>query len=359
MLTMSMSMTMNRAAGAMPARPQPDSRSHHRRGRFAATVLAGLLGTATLLTAAAAHAADAPGSWPNRPVRIVVNFPAGGPADIIGRSLGTKLATVINQPVVVENRAGAGGVIGTDSVAKAAPDGYTLLVCSAGSLAIAPGLTTLPYDPDRDLAPITQIVDAPEVLVAIPKLGVKTLPELLTYARTHPGRISFASSGPASMPHLGGELLKREASLDIVHVPYKGAAPAVNDLLGGQVDIMFADIPVVLQHIQSGRLLALAMGNVRRAPTLPAVPTTAESGLPGVLANNWYGLLAPGGTPREIIGQIHQAAAAALRMPELIDTLTRLGALPVASSPEAFTAFIRAERARWVPVARAAGAKWE
>ncbi len=298
-------------------------------------------------------------NWPSRPLRIVVNFPAGGPADIIGRSLSMKLAGLLGQTVVVENRAGAGGVIGTDAVAKSAPDGYTLLVCSAGSLSIAPGLTTLPYDPEHDLTAITQIVDAPEVLVAIPRLAVRTLAELTAYARANPGRISFASSGPASMPHLAGELLKREARIDIVHVPYRGAAPAVNDLLGGQVDIMFADIPVVLPHIVSGRLVPITMGNIRRAPTLPAVPTTAEAGLPGVLANNWYGLLAPGGTPREIITRIHQAAVTALRMPDLVEALTRQGAIPVASSPEEFAAFIRSENARWAPIARAAGAKWE
>jgi tripartite-type tricarboxylate transporter receptor subunit TctC len=218
--------------------------------------------------------------------------------------------------------------------------------------------TTLPYDVEKDLVPVTQIVAVPEVIVAVPKLGVKTLPELIARAKASPGKITFASSGNAGMPHLAGELLKREAGIDLVHIPYRGAAPAVNDLLGGHADVMFADIPILLPHIQSGKLVALALGSERRAPTLPNVPTTGEVGLPRVLANNWYGLFAPGGTPKEIVIKLNQAAVAALKTDDVRELLAKQGAVTVGGTPEEFNAFLRGERTKWGTVAKAAGVKW-
>ncbi len=318
------------------------------------------LGTGLGLTLGLPGAAQAQApEYPSRSIRLVVNFPAGGPADIFGRAIAARLGPALGQQVVVDNRGGAGGVIGTDAVAKAAPDGYTLLVSPAGSLAIAAGITKLPYDNLKDLAPITLLVNVPEILVAIPSLGIKTLPDLIAQAKASPGKFRFASTGNAGMPHLAGELLKREAGIDIVHVPYKGAAPAVNDLLGGHVDIMFADIPVLLPHIQSGKLNALAIGSERRAPSTPSVPTTAELRLPGVLANNWYGLLAPGGTPRSIINKLNQVTVAALKSAELQAQLGNQGAIPVGNSPEEFAAFLRNETNRWGTLARSIGANWE
>lgn len=322
------------------------------------SVLARVLAVAALAAIPGLVGAQAQ-SYPSKPIRLVVPFPPGGPADIIGRALANKMGPIIGQPVVVENKTGAGGVIGVDSVAKSPPDGYMLVVGSAGATAIGPTLATLPYDAERDLAPITQIVAVPEVVVAIPKLGVRTLAEFIARAKANPGKITYASTGNAGMPHLAAELLKREAGIDMVHVPYRGAAPAVNDLLGGHADVMFADIPILLPHIQSGKLVALALGSERRAPTLPDVPTTVELGLPRVLANNWYGLIAPGGTPKEVVAKLNQAAVAALKSDDLRALLAKQGAIAIGSTPEEYAAFLRGERTKWGTVAKAAGVKWE
>jgi tripartite-type tricarboxylate transporter receptor subunit TctC len=317
------------------------------------------LAVAALVALAPPVALAQSSAYPSKPIRLIVTFPPGGPADIIGRALGAKMGPLLGQSIVIENRGGAGGLIGLDATAKSPPDGYTIVLGSAGGLAIAPSLTPMPFDVFRDLAPITHVVTVPEVLVAIPRLNVRTLGELLAYARANPGKLSFASSGSASMPHLAGELLKREGRIEMVHVPYKGAAPAVNDLLGGQVHLMFADIPVLLPHIGSGRLVAIAMGDAKRAPVLPDVPTTGEGGLPSVLATNWYGLLGPGATPREIVARLNQAATSALQSSDLAEQLGRQGAQTIGGAPEAFGAFLRAEVAKWGPLAKTTGAKWE
>jgi len=314
-----------------------------------------LLGAIALAGATALAHAQA---YPSKPIRLVVTFPPGGPADIIGRTLASKMGSILGQQVIVENKGGAGGVIGVENVAKSPPDGYSLVLGSAGATAVAPTITKLPYDVEKDLVPLTQVVSVPEVVVAIPKLGVKTLPELIAYAKANPGKVTFASSGNAGMPHLAGELLKREAGIDIIHIPYRGAAPAVNDLLGGQVDIMFADIPILLPHINSGKLVALALGSERRAPSLPNLPTTGEAGLPRVLANNWYGLFVTGGTSKEITAKLTQAAIAALKSDDVREALAKHGAIAVGGTPEEFNAFLRAERAKWGTVAKAAGIKW-
>ena len=298
-------------------------------------------------------------AFPSKSVRMLIPFPPGGPADIIGRALANRMGPLLGQQVVVENRAGAGGMIAAEAVVKAGPDGYTIMTASAGALVIAQGITQVPYDTFRDLAPVTQAVSVPEVLVAIPRLGVSSMAQLIAYAKANPGKVSFASSGNAGIPHLAGELLKREAGIDIVHIPYKGAAPAVTDLLGGQVHIMFADIPVLLPQIQAGKLVPIALGSEQRAPTLPNVPTTAESGLPNVLANNWYGVLTTGGTPRDVVMRLNQSAVGALKSPELGELFAKQGARVVAGSPEEFTAFLRAETAKWATLAKNVGAKWD
>jgi tripartite-type tricarboxylate transporter receptor subunit TctC len=315
--------------------------------------------TAAIAVAAIPAIAFAQGQYPVKPIRLMVNYPPGGPADIIGRALANKLAPFLGQPVVVDNRSGASGVIGADHVAKSPPDGYTVLISAASPLVIAPGLAKVPYDPFKDFVPVTQVVAVPQAVVAIPKLGVRTLAALVAYAKANPGKVSFASAGTAGLTHLAGELLKREAAIDIVHVPYRGAAPAVNDLLGGQVEIMFADIPVLLPHVQSGKLIALAVGDARRAPSLPEVPTTTEAGFPAVMANNWYALLVPAGTPREVVLKLNQAAATALTSSDLREQLAKQGAGAVGGSPEELGALMRAETARWVPLGKSVGAVWE
>lgn len=309
--------------------------------------------------AIAKRPAQAQPEWkPDRPVRLVVPFPPGGPNDIIGRALAERLSPLLGQPVVVENRSGAGGVVGTDAVAKSPPDGHTLAVTSAGALAISPTLVPdMPYEVGRDLALITLVAAVPELLAVNPALEARTLQELVALAKRSPGRLNFASSGNGSMPHLAGEALRFAAGIDIVHVPYRGAAPAVIDLVGGQVQMMFADIPVLLPQVRAGALRAVALGGRERSPLLPGVPTTAEAGLPGVLAENWYGLVAAGRTPPSILFALHAAAATALREPELRRVLADQGAIAGGNSPEEFADFVRAETARWGEVVRRSGAK--
>lgn len=292
-----------------------------------------------------------------RPLRMVVPFPPGGPNDIIARVLAARMSALVGQPVIVDNRAGAGGVVGTDLVAKAAPDGHTVAVTSAGALAIAASLVpNLPYQVGRDLAPVTLVATVPELLAVNPRVPAATLAELVAYARANPGRVNFASSGNGSMPHLAGEQLRFAAGIEVTHVPYRGAAPAVVDLVSGQVQMMFADIPVLLPQVRSGALRAVAIGSRERSALLPDVPTTAEAGLAAVEAVNWYGMIAPGGTPAPLIAALHAAAAAALRDAEVERTLRDQGAVAIGNAPEAFTAYIRAEAARWGEVVRRSGA---
>jgi len=313
------------------------------------------------LTALAAPAfAQAP-AYPSKPIHIVVPFPAGGPNDFFGRVLGNKLSTAVSQPVVIENRPGAAGVTGCEYVVNSAPDGHTLVLTSMGALTIVPAISEKPvFDAYKDLAQVTLVAKVPEVLVAIPQLEVHNLKELVAKAKANPGKINFASAGSGGMPHLAGELFKREAALDIVHIPYRGAAPAVNDLLGGHVEIMFADIPVLLPHIQSGKLIPMALGTSGgRASTLPDVPTTAEAGYPNVTADNWYALLAPGATPKPVIQRINQLVVAALKDPELQQMYAKQGAIASPTTPEEFIAYQKSETEKWGGLAKAVGAKIE
>jgi tripartite-type tricarboxylate transporter receptor subunit TctC len=298
--------------------------------------------------------------YPTKPVRLIVPFPAGGPADIFGRTFAQALAAQLGQPVVVENKSGVGGVVGVDAVAKSAPDGYTLGFAGAAALSTAQFMmASMPFDPQKDLALVTLATRVPEVLVVSPKLNIKTVNELITHAKANPGKVNFASAGAGSITHLAGELLKTEAKLDIVHVPYKGTAPAVNDLLGGQVQILIADVPVLLPHIRAGALVPLAVTSGTRAPSVPEVPTTAEVGLPNVLSDNWYGLVAPARMPPDVLQRIHAAAVAALRSPEVVDTFTKQSAIAAPTKPEEFAAFVREERTKWAPIVQATGAKME
>ena len=297
-------------------------------------------------------------SYPSKPVRLIVGFPAGGPADIFGRTFAQALSSGLGQPVIVENKSGVGGVLGIDMVAKAAPDGYTLGFNNQGSVAMAPyALTKMPFNPNKDLAFITTVVKVPEVVVVNPSLPVNSLAELIAYAKANPGKINFGSAGAGGITHLACELLKAEAKIDVVHVPYKGAAPAVGDLLGGQVQMGIFDVPVVLPHIKSGKFKALAVTSAKRAPPLPDVPTTGEVGYPRVISDNWYGLVAPAGTPPAVLKRIHEASVAALRSPVLIEQFAKVSGIPAPATPEEYLAFLGEEQARWSTIIKAIGFK--
>ncbi|HET7765108.1 MAG TPA: tripartite tricarboxylate transporter substrate binding protein [Burkholderiales bacterium] len=313
---------------------------------------------AALACAAALFPAGASAQYPARPVHLVVGFPAGGPADIFGRTFAQALGTGLGQPVVVENKSGVGGVLGIDAVAKSAPDGYTLGFNNQGSVAMAPyALTKMPFNPNKDLALITAVVKVPEVVVVNPSLPVKSLAELIAYAKANPGKIAFGSAGAGGITHLACELLKSEAKIDVLHVPYKGAAPAVSDLLGGQVQMGIFDVPVVLPHIKSGKFRALALTSAKRAPSLPDVPTTAEAGYPRVISDNWYGLVAPAGTPPAVLKRIHEASIAALQSPALIEQFAKVSGIPAPMTPEEYRTFLGEEQARWGAIIKAIGFK--
>jgi tripartite-type tricarboxylate transporter receptor subunit TctC len=268
------------------------------------------------------------------------------------------MASLIGQSMVIENRAGAGGLTGIASVAKAEPDGYTLAIAPSSGLAMNVNLReNMPFHPLKDLALITQIVSVPEILVVNEKVPVNTLAELVSMAKAQPGKLVFASTGLGGMPHLAMELLKLTAQIDLVHVPYTGAAPAVNDLLGGHVQMMFADVPVLLGSIQSGKLRALAIGSKARLASLPLVATTAELGMPQVEADNWYGLVAPIATPPAIIAKIHSAATQALNSAEVRDKLAAQGAIAVGNSAAEFSSYVKSEIERWGSVIAATGIK--
>jgi tripartite-type tricarboxylate transporter receptor subunit TctC len=310
-----------------------------------------LIGFSILLFPTFASAQD----YPAKPIRLIVPFPPGGPNDIIARVIGQRMSELTKQPVVIDNRGGQGGVLGTDAVAKAAPDGYTIAISSAGALAISPGMEKVAYDTLRDLAPVTLVAAVPEMLVVAGNVPAHDMSELIALARAQPGKLNFASSGPGSLPHLAGELLKLTARIDIVHVPYRGAAPAVNDLLGQQVQMAFLDLPAVLPQIKAGTLRAIVVGSPQRAPTAMEVPTTAEAGMPELRVENWYGMVAPAGTPSAIIAALNGIATEAMRDPTVRQKLASQGAELVGDTPEHFRGFIAAEIAKWAKVIRDAG----
>jgi tripartite-type tricarboxylate transporter receptor subunit TctC len=314
-----------------------------------------LTGLTMLLAAASAGAED----FPARQIRLIVPFPPGGPNDIIARVVGQRMAEIAKQPIIIDNRGGQSGVLGTEVLTKAKPDGYTIVITSASSLAISPTMEKIAYNPLKDLQPITLVATVPEMLVVATNVPAKNMAELIALAKAQPGKLNFASSGPGSLPHLAGELLKLSAKIDIVHVPYRGAAPALNDMLGQQVQMVFLDLPVLLPQIKAGGLRAIALGAPERAPTAIDVPTTAEVGMPDVLAENWYGMLAPAGTPPAIVARLNEIATEAMRDPAVKEKLAVQGAKLVGDSPEHFRAFIESETAKWAKVIKDAGVPTE
>jgi tripartite-type tricarboxylate transporter receptor subunit TctC len=311
-----------------------------------------------LLAAALPAPALAQGTWPDRPIRVVVPFAAGGPSDIVVRLLAPRLSSALGQPIVVDNRAGAGGVTGVDAVAKAAPDGNTIGIGSAGGLAISPRLDRgTPYDPLRDLAPLTLAVLVPEPLVVPAAAPFRTVADLVAAAKAQPGRLNYGSAGSGSMPHLAGELFRMAAGIDITHVSYRGGAPLALAILQNEVQLGFADLPILLPHIRSGALRALAVGTQQRLEWIPDVPTMTEVGLPGVDANNWHGFVAPARTPQPMLDRLHAALAGALNDSDIRRALHDQGAVPGGNSPAEFAAFLRAELDKWGGVVQRAGVR--
>jgi tripartite-type tricarboxylate transporter receptor subunit TctC len=310
---------------------------------------------AALIAAATCASAQ---TYPSKPIRLVVPFPPAGTTDILAREVGQRLTQVLGQSVVIDNRPGAAGNIGSEIVAKAAPDGYTLELCTVSTHAINPGLySKLPYDHVKDFAPVILVARVPNVLEVTPSLPVNTVADLIKLAKEKPGQINFASSGSGTSIHLSGELFKTMAGVDMVHVPYKGSAPALVDLVGGQVQVMFDNLPSSLQQIKAGKLRAVAVTSAQRAPVLPDVPTIAESGLPGFEATSWFGVLAPAGTPPEIIKRLNTEIDKWLQTPEAKEKLLAQGAAAAGGSPEEFATYIRSETDKWAKVIKASGAK--
>jgi len=300
---------------------------------------------------ASAHAAAQ--NFPSHPLRIVVAFPAGGPIDIVARLIAPKLSELTGQQVIVDNRGGANGLIGTDHVAKSAPDGYTMILASPGAVAISPAVyAKMPFDTLRDLAPVTLVSTTPELLVVHPSVPAKSVKELVALAKAKPGQINIASTGSGGLPHLALELLKTASNTDMNHVPYSGAAPAVAALIGGQVQGMFADLPVLLPHVQSGKLRALASASPKRAALLPDLPTTFEQGFPTVEAINWYGIMVAARTPPEVIARLNEAFVKTLADPGVREKLLGRGAEPVGNSPAQFDAYLKADIERWAKLAQ-------
>jgi len=309
------------------------------------------------LYAATASAADT--AYPERPVRVIVTFPAGGGTDIVARMVFQKVAERTGATFVIDNRGGAGGTIGTELAAKSPADGYTLVVVS-GSHTINPSLyKKLPYDTVRDFAPVTLLVTGPGLLVVHPSLPARTVRQLIALAKERPGQMLYASAGNGTPPHLAAELFKHMTGTNIVHIPYKGNAQAMTDLIAGQVSLSFPTIPSALPHVQAGKLRALGVTSARRSSALPEVPAIAEAGVPGYEGSAWYGVLAPAGTPQGIIGRLQNELHNTLRLPELRDKLIAQGLEPVANTSAEFAAIIALEITKWSKVVAASGAKVE
>jgi tripartite-type tricarboxylate transporter receptor subunit TctC len=311
---------------------------------------------AAALGASVAPFAFAQGAWPNRPVRIVVPFPPGGSTDLLARRIAEKWQQSMGQPVIVENRPGAGGVTGSDFVARATPDGHTLVLGVTGSHGVSISLNPrLPYHPLRSFEPISRVVSAPLVIVVGAAVPARTLAEYVAAARSRPGEITHSSPGVGTSMHLTGEMFNAAAGTQLVHVPYKGSAGAINDLMGGQVQSMFSDFLVALPQVEAGRIRALAVTSARRHPLMPNVPTVAESGYPGFEALSWQGLFAPAGTPREVVERLNAETQKALASPDIRDFFSRQGFEVAGSTPAEFRTFIEAEIPKWAKVVKEAG----
>ena len=319
----------------------------------------------TLAPLAALPLSAAAQAWPSKPVRIVVPFPPAGTTDILARALAPELQRAIGQPIVVENKPGAGGNIGAAEVAKAAPDGHTLLMGTVGTHAINPALyAKMPYDHVKDFVPVTLVAGVPNVLVLNPgiaqRYSIASVADLARAARANPDKLTFASSGNGTSIHLSGELFKALTGTQMVHSPYRGSGPALLDLMGGNVDLMFDNLPSAMPHIKSGKLLALAVTSAARSSALPELPTVAEAGgaaLASFEASSWFGLLAPAGTPMDIVNRIQQETAKALATPAMRERLQSQGAIPSGNTPTEFARLIDAETRKWAPVVKASGAK--
>ncbi len=295
--------------------------------------------------------------YPAKPVRMIVPFPAGGATDIIARIVSQKLGENLGQTVIVDNRPGASGNIGSDIAAKAPPDGYTLVMGNLSSHAINASLFKLPYDPVADFAPVTIVAVVTNILVTHPSLPARSVKELVALAKARPGQINYASAGSGSPAHLAGELFKTSARVDLYHVPYKGNAPAVNDLIAGEATVMFSAMPSVMPHVATGRLRALAVTTLKRSPAAPNLPTIAESGLSGFDVSAWNGVLAPARTPHDIIARMHREIVKILQLPDVKERLSGLGAEPLGDTPEHFADVIKADVAKWARVVKESGAR--
>ena len=319
-------------------------------GALAVAALASLLGLAS--------PAQAAGDYPDRPVRLVVPFPPGGGADNLARAIMPKVAASLGQPIVIDNKPGAGGNVGAEYVASAAPDGYTLLYGTNGTHSINASLyRNLRFDPIKDFAPVSRMTEIAAMLVVNPQLPVHTVGELIQYAKANPGKLNFASAGNGTTSHLSGELFKTMTGVDIVHVPYRGGALAVTDLMSGQVQMMIDVMPNVVPLVKDNRLRGIAVSTASRFPGMPELPTIAESGVPGFESSAWDGVLAPAGTPEPVIARLNAAIRKALADPELVESLRSRGARPVAGTPEEFARHIATSTRKWADVVRASGAK--
>jgi len=313
-----------------------------------------ILAFGALLCMGAGGAAQAQ-TYPDRPIRLIAPFPAGGLADVLARAVGDEIARTLGQPVIVENRAGAGGNIGAEAVARSAPDGYTLLMTSAGILTANQFLyAKMAFDPEKDFVPVSNVADMPMLVVVNPNVPAKTLAELVALARAHPGKLNFGSPGIGTTGHLGLALFMHAAKIKLTHIPYKGAAPAITDLLAGQIDGVVDNPPTVLPHIEAGKLRPLAVAAKSRMALLPDLPTTAEAGVPNYEASSWFGVVAPAGTPPAIVARLHKDIAAALRQPSLRERFAKNGARLLGNSPDEFARQIRDDRKMWGEIIKAA-----
>ena len=299
-----------------------------------------------------------PQSWPTKPVRIINAFAPGGPSDLLSRAVGDKLQSTWGQPVIVEARPGADGLIGMEFAARQAPDGYNLLTVPVGNAVLLPNLRSkLPYDIAKDFVPVTMLATVQNVLVVGANVPASSVKELIAYSRANPGKLSFASPGAGSSPHIAGEMLKATTGLDMIHVPYKGTGPALNDVMGGQVTMFFSQMSSALPLVKQGKLKAIGVASLQRHPAAPEIPTIAEQGYPGFQAMAWYALFAPTGTPMDIVHKVAADATKALQLPDMKEKLSALGADPVGGTPEEFAQRLRAENARWGDAIRKSGVK--
>ena len=329
---------------------------NHQRRLLIATCLAGGMGLACLSAAAQS-------AWPNKPVKIIVPFAPGGTTDILARAMAPELSKAFGQPFIVENRTGAGGNVGSDAVAKSPADGYTLLMGTVGTHGINKALyNKMPFDSQKDFAPISLVASVPNVMLMnadkAAALGINNVADFIRYARSNPGKLSFASSGNGTSIHLSAELFKSMTGTFMTHIPYRGSGPALLDLIGGNIDVMFDNLPSAMPHIKTGKLKAFAVTSAQRSTALPDTPTVEEAGrLKGFDAGSWFGLLAPAGTPPEIVNRIQQEVAKSLNTPAIKEKLLAQGAIPSGNTPQQFTEFINAEHIKWAKVVKASGAK--